>query len=223
MSIQPSPQSFDAEAFRAATDVSRETWDKLTLYADLLVKWQRSINLVSASTLPALWHRHMLDSAQLVPLVREAGFEDPVCLDMGTGAGFPGMVLAIMGHEGQGGRWTLVDSDQKKMVFLREVARVTGVSVTILPMRLEGVSNRPDMRKADIITARACAPLADLFAYAEPLMHTGSQAFFLKGQGAAAEMDAARADWSFEAVLHPSRTDPEARIVAISQLRPRGS
>ena len=212
MSVTRNPVSFDAEAFQKATHVSRETLERLSLYANLLVKWQKSINLVAPSTIPQLWHRHMLDSAQLASMVERVGFDDPVCVDMGTGAGFPGLVLAIMGV----GRWMLVDSDQKKAVFLREVARVTGVSVTITPMRLEGLSETEWAGQADVVTARACAPLSALLGYAQPLMHDRSQAFFLKGRGVADELEMARADWFFEADMHPSLTDPEARIVAVS-------
>ena len=212
MSEALDPDVFDVKAFQKASNVSRETLDRLTLYADLLVKWQKSINLVAPSTIPQLWHRHMLDSAQLALMIKRAGFDDPVCVDMGTGAGFPGLVLAIMGV----GRWTLVDSDQKKAVFLREVARVTGVSVTIVPMRLEGVMETEWAGQADVVTARACAPLSALLGYAAPLMHDRSRALFLKGRGAADELETARADWSFEANMQPSVTDPKAQIIAIS-------
>ena len=193
MRVARDPASFDAPAFQKATNVSRETLDRLSLYADLLVKWQKSINLVAPSTIPALWCRHMLDSAQLASIIERAGFDDPVCVDMGTGAGFPGLVLAIMGV----GRWTLVDSDHKKAVFLREVARVTGVSVTIAPMRLEGLMESELAGQVDVVTARACAPLSLLLNYAAPLMHERSCAFFLKGRGATEEREMARADWSF--------------------------
>jgi 16S rRNA (guanine527-N7)-methyltransferase len=200
---------FDAEAFRRATDVSRETLERLTAYAALLGKWQRSVNLVSASTLPDLWRRHFLDSAQLAPLL--PGASPSRCLDMGAGAGFPGMVLAVMGA----GSWTLVEADGKKIAFLREVARVTGTSVTLLQQRLETLHGLA----LDVVTARACAPLPRLLDYAAPLLAPGGQALFLKGREAAAELAAARGAWTFEAELLPSVTDPEARIVRMRNVR----
>ena len=103
----------DPEGFQAATSVSRETLDRLRLYADLLIKWQKSLNLVGRSTIGDLWRRHMLDSAQLLPFIPARTTR---LLDLGSGAGFPGMVLAILGVRGV----ELVESDQKKAVFLRE-------------------------------------------------------------------------------------------------------
>ncbi|MBI1180404.1 MAG: 16S rRNA (guanine(527)-N(7))-methyltransferase RsmG [Alphaproteobacteria bacterium] len=192
-----------------AVDVSRETLERLRAYAALLRKWQRSINLVSAATLPDLWRRHFLDSAQLAPLVRAAG-EQPRCLDMGSGAGFPGLVLEVLGA----GTWTLVDSDRRKLTFLQEAARVTGVSVKLLPSRLEALEGV----SADIVTARACAPLTRLLDYAAPLLDPGGRAIFLKGRDAAAEIDSARERWRFRAETFPSATDPEARIVQLQDI-----
>lgn len=200
---------FYSAAFRRATDVSRETLLKLEAYAALLEKWQRSINLVSAATLPDLWRRHFLDSAQLAPLILAAN-PAPRCADIGTGAGFPGMVLAIMGV----GTWTLIDSDRKKLVFLQEAARVTGVSVKLYPSRLEAVEGVI----ADIVTARALAPLGKLLGYAAPLLAEGGSAFFLKGRDAETELEEARGQWNFRAHSHPSATDPEAKIIQIQEV-----
>jgi 16S rRNA (guanine527-N7)-methyltransferase len=198
--------SYGDAAFHQATGVSRETLDKLRDYAALLEKWQRSINLVSSTTLPELWRRHFADSAQLAPLI---GTETSVlrCADLGTGAGFPGLVLAIMGI----GQWTLIDSDRRKLTFLQEAARITRTSVTLLPARLERVTGLT----ADIVTARACASLDTLLGYAAPLLAPSGKALFLKGRDAAREVDEARTSWNFEARLIPSQTDPEASIVEI--------
>ena len=198
--------SLDAAAFARQADVSRETSLKLEAYAALLQKWQRSVNLVSSATLPDLWRRHFLDSAQLAPLIR-AAHPSPRCVDIGTGAGFPGLVLAIMGV----GTWTLIDSDRKKLVFLQEAARVTGVSVKLLPSRLEAVEGVI----ADIVTARALAPLGKLLGYAAPLLADGGSAFFLKGRDADSELEDARKSWTFRAASFPSMTDPDAKIVRI--------
>ncbi|MGE0665272.1 MAG: 16S rRNA (guanine(527)-N(7))-methyltransferase RsmG [Sphingomonadales bacterium] len=200
---------FDSAAFARATDVSRETLFKLETYAALLEKWQRSINLVSAGTLPDLWRRHFLDSAQLAPLIRGL-HPSPSCVDIGTGAGFPGMVLAIMGA----GSWTLIDSDRKKLVFLQEAARATGVSVKLIPSRLEAVEGVI----ADIVTARALAPLGKLLGFAAPLLAPGGSAFFLKGRDAEAELDEARRTWNFRAETFASATDPAAKIVQIQDV-----
>ncbi len=200
---------FDSAAFARATDVSRETLLKLEAYAALLEKWQRSVNLVSSASLPDAWRRHFLDSAQLAPLILAAN-RAPRCADLGTGAGFPGMVLAIMGV----GTWTLIDSDRKKLVFLQEAARVTGVSVKLLPSRLEAVEGVI----ADIVTARALAPLGKLLGYAAPLLAEGGSAFFLKGRDADAELADARVQWAFRADTYPSATDLEAKIVQIQDV-----
>ncbi len=202
---------FDAAAFAQATDVSRETLTKLEAYAALLEKWQRQINLVSKATIPDLWQRHMLDSAQLSSLIEDLDCENPSCIDMGTGAGFPGMVLAIMGV----GQWTLVDSDSRKVVFLQEAARVTQTAVQLITSRLEDLALEP----VDIVTARACAPLVVLLGYAAPLMHAHSTAIFLKGQSVDAELETARKDWDFQIEAYDSVTDPSAKILRIQRLR----
>ncbi len=201
--------AFDAKAFGRQTNVSCETLLKLEAYAALLVKWQRSVNLVSAATLPDLWRRHFLDSAQLAPLIQAAN-PAPRCADIGTGAGFPGMVLAIMGV----GSWTLIDSDRKKLTFLQEAARITGVSVKLLPSRLEAVEGVI----ADIVTARALAPLGKLLGYAAPLLADGGSAIFLKGKDADAELTEARKSWTFRVRTVPSVTDTEAKIVQIQDV-----
>jgi 16S rRNA (guanine527-N7)-methyltransferase len=212
------PTAFDAADFQRATDVSRETLEKLTLYAALLDKWQKSINLISSKSLTMQWHRHFWDSAQLAPLIQARNqtlkIDQPQCVDLGTGAGFPGLVLAIMGI----GSWTLVDSDQKKAIFLQEVARQTDVSVNICPMRIEALAtNQPDL-KADIITARACAPLGSLLGHTAPLLKPNGVAYFLKGKDAARELDAASTSHVFDARLIPSVTDPSANIIEIQNL-----
>jgi len=135
----------------ALSRVSRETRERLNTYAELLRKWQRSINLVGPKTLDDLWNRHFVDSAQLLPLIPPTA---RVLVDFGSGAGFPGLVLAILGMA----EVHLIESDQRKATFLREVARATGTPVTVHAKRIEQVTPFP----ADIVSARALAPLGDL-------------------------------------------------------------
>ncbi len=146
--------------------------DRLEAYAALLVKWQARINLVAPATLPDLWSRHILDSGQL--LAHMAGLSGPV-LDLGAGAGFPGMVLAIMGREDL----ILVEADQRKAAFLQEAARVTGTRVVIEACRIEAL--RPI--RAGIVTARALAPVTELLHYARSFSDKSTVYLFLKGSG----------------------------------------
>ena len=154
--------------------VSRETLAALEAYAALLEKWNRKINLVGRETLADLWRRHFLDSAQLLPLLPERPpGRDLVIADIGSGAGFPGLVLAILGA----GEVHLIESDQKKCAFLLEAARAAGADVAIHAQRIEEIAGL----EADVITARALAPLEKLLAYARPLLRPGGCALFLRG------------------------------------------
>jgi 16S rRNA (guanine527-N7)-methyltransferase len=203
---------FVKELNRLGFDVSRETLARLETYASLLVKWQAKINLVGPATLPDLWRRHFLDSAQLLPLLPPA---PGVLVDLGSGAGFPGLVLAIMSEW----RVHLVDSDQRKCAFLRQVALDTGVNtrVAIHAQRFEAVAGY----KAEIVTARACAPLAALLGYALPFLGENGRCLFLKGAQAEEELTAAEADWNMQVERRPSLTDPAGTIFVIEQLKRR--
>ncbi len=213
-----SPEEFAAEA-----NVSRETLEKLIEYQQLLEKWQRRINLVGPATLPDAWSRHFLDSAQLYPLVAEhlkTRRGQGVLYDLGSGAGFPGLVLAIMAAgAGHPLEVHLVDSDQRKAAFLGEVARATGQArgVTIHASR---VANLPLARlpRADIVTARALAPLSDLLALAAPLLAPHGIGLFLKGAQAAGELTRAAKDWTMRVERLPSRTDPSGTILRVADL-----
>src|ERR671910_459950 len=191
--------------------VSRETRERLDIYADLLRKWQRSINLVGPRTISDLWNRHFTDSAQLLPLIPPA--EKPatrVLVDFGSGAGFPGLVLAILGA----GKVHLIESDQRKATFLREVARATGTPVTVHAKRIEQVAPFP----ADVVSARALAPLGDLLGFAAPFLHPDSLCLFPKGQMAEDELTAASRTWNINVDRIQSVTDPSATILRISQV-----
>ncbi|WP_029010836.1 16S rRNA (guanine(527)-N(7))-methyltransferase RsmG [Azospirillum halopraeferens] len=194
-----------ADAFRDVSGVSRETLDRLAAYEALLRKWQASINLVGRSTLDDVWRRHILDSAQLVPLL-PAGTRTLV--DLGSGAGFPGLVLALMGVPDV----HLVESDSRKCAFLREAARVTATPVTVHNRRIEAVSPFP----ADAVTARALAPLGDLLAWAEPFLAAHTVALFLKGQNLEDELTLATKSWKMSAERFPSATDPNGTVLRVS-------
>jgi 16S rRNA (guanine527-N7)-methyltransferase len=199
---------FDAAAFRAATGVSRETLGRLQAYADLLNRWTQRINLVAGATLPDLWRRHFLDSAQLAPHIPPGS----TVIDIGSGAGFPGLVLALMGA----GSVTLVESDKRKAAFLREAARRTGTDVAIFADRLENL-----VGQADVITARAFAPLPRLLAQSQHLVDNRSRYVLLKGQDIEDELTAATTSWKLRIERYPSRTDPRGTIVQLTQVQPR--
>ncbi len=207
--MPPEPAVADAAAFQAATGVSRETRERLEIYADLLVRWNQRVNLVGRATIPDLWTRHFLDSAQLFPLLpaRPAG-RSRTLVDLGSGAGFPGLVLAIMGA----GEVHLVESVQKKTAFLHTVARETGAPVRVHACRIAAA---PAVC-ADVVTARALAPLEDLFTHAARFAHSGTLGLFPKGRNARQELTVARKAWNIRVTVHPSRTDAAGRILEIA-------
>jgi len=194
-------------------NVSRETLDALKTYIELLAKWQTKINLVSASTLEDAWTRHVLDSAQLWPLIPEGA---RTITDLGSGAGFPGLVLAILGKHREGFKVHLIESDQRKGAFLREVIRVTGAPAEVHTARIEALQPWP----SDVVTARALAALDKLLPLAAPFVAPEGIALFLKGKSAETELTAARGWGTFEAEVIPSRTDVEAAILKLSRLAP---
>ena len=206
----------DADDFARRFDVSRETIDKLLAYEALLRQWQKTINLIAPSTLDSIWSRHFADSAQLVALVPPDAMR---WLDLGSGAGFPGMVLSIMLAGREGARVTLVESDTRKAAFLGEVARRTGATVDIRPERIEKAATQSKLGPVDVITARALAPLPRLLELAAPAFSTPSMGLFLKGREAETEVDAAKERWEFASELHPSLTDSSGRIVVIRALQ----
>jgi 16S rRNA (guanine527-N7)-methyltransferase len=195
------------EDFAARTGVSRETLERLGLYADLLTRWQARINLVGPQTINDLWARHMLDSAQLARLLPPSARR---LADLGSGAGFPGLVLAILGAPDV----HLVESDGRKCAFLREAARLTAAPVTILTRRIEQIAPLG----ADIITARALAPLDRLLDWAVPHLAPGGICLFLKGRGVEDELTQARKEWTLAADRVPSLTDPDSVVLQIHEV-----
>lgn len=197
------------EAFAAKANVSRETLDKLCLYAALLEKWQKRINLVGPSTLPDLWRRHFLDSLQAAPFIGER------IVDLGSGAGFPGLVLSIV----TGKPAILIESDQRKCAFLREIVRSVGAAVEIVAKRIEEVNDV----SADTVTARALASLSDLAAWSAPILERSAssetRAVFLKGQNIEVEIETLSKMWDFDILLNKSMTDPSGVVAVFKKLR----
>ena len=196
--------------FQSRTGVSRETLDKLQVYAGLLVKWQGSVNLVGKSTLPRLWQRHFYDSAQLYQYLISPG---PL-IDLGAGAGFPGLVLAAMGRDDV----TLIESSRKKCSFLREVAGRLSLNVNIFQERIEALEARPNAR---YIVSRALAPLDKLLFYSWPLLSEDGTCIFLKGRDVETELTDAEKNWKIQLEIHPSASDAEGIILTIGGLEPR--
>jgi len=196
----------------SAVDVSRETREKLELLERELRRWQAIKNLVGPATLDRIWDRHIVDSLQLLDLAPEAR----TWLDLGSGAGFPGLVLAIAGAE-RGLRVHLVESNSRKCAFLRHVVRLAGAPATIHEARLEAVI--PGfVGRADVVSARALAALPLLLEWTEPLLKAGTIGLFPKGRDAEIELTEARKRWTFAADILPSRTDSEARILRITSI-----
>ncbi len=210
------PERLTAADFQRITGVSRETQEKFEQYAALLSKWTAAINLVSPRSLPDLWRRHFVDSAQLQrhlpPCKNPAG---RILLDLGAGAGFPGMVLALLGC----GHVHLVESDRRKAVFLQEVARETGAPVTVHCRRLEALEPFP----VDVVTARAFAPLAKTLGLAAPFLQPkggeeGVTGLFLKGRNVDLELTEAAKAWRLRIERFESITDPEGSILRLKIL-----
>jgi len=200
------PAPLDAEGFADAVDVSRETLDRLSAYAELLRRWTARINLVSRASLGDLWRRHILDSAQLAAFIPSgaAGL-----IDLGSGAGLPGLVLAILGVAAV----ELVEADLRKCAFLSEAARVTETPIRIHACRIEMVPPHPRA----IITARGCAPLERLLPLAYRFFGPGTRLLLLKGERVTEELTAARRDWTIAATSHASRSDPSGVVLCVEQ------
>jgi len=206
------PQALDRESFFAATRVSRETMTDLAVYESLLLKWQKRINLVSAKSLSDLWRRHMLDSFQLT---ERAPARARRWVDLGSGGGFPGLVVAILLKDRPGMTVHLIDSDTRKCAFLRHVALETGAPVTVHRARIEDLGPTDFGGPADIVSARACAPLPSLLALAAPFFADSTVGLFLKGQHVEEELTAARKCWTLETVVHPSVSDPAGCVLEV--------
>lgn len=196
-------------------DVSRETKEKLSLLERELRRWQSIKNLVGPSTLDHIWDRHIVDSLQLLELAPQS----KTWLDLGSGAGFPGLVLAIAGFE-RGLKVDLVESNSRKCAFLRQIARLTGVLATVHEARLETIIPQ-FVGRTDVVSARALASLPQLLDWTAPLLKAGTMGLFPKGRDAEIELTEARKSWTFDVEILPSRTDSEARILRITSIESR--
>lgn len=208
-------QVVDAESFSAEFAVSRETMSRLLTYESLLRKWQGAINLVAKSTLDDVWCRHFQDSAQLVALAPETATR---WLDLGSGAGFPALVVAILLRERAGFSMRLVESDERKCAFLREVARLTEAPATVHCCRIENFVP-PAGWEADVISARALAPLEKILAWVSPFWGKATIGLFPKGQGVSGELTATAKNWIFEYEAIASQSDPSGTVLKLRGLR----
>ena len=195
---------FGPDEFHRALNVSRETMERLNIYLVLLKKWQKAINLVSRKSLEECWRRHFFDSGQLL---RHIPVGAKSVLDIGSGAGFPGLVLAIMGAPDV----ELVESDERKCLFLREVSRETSTPVTVTNQRIESITPKT----YDVVTSRACAPLDVLLSYSKPYLHLSTVCLFPKGRSLDEELTTAKKRWNMRYSLLASASDSAGRIVRL--------
>jgi 16S rRNA (guanine527-N7)-methyltransferase len=205
-------QKFGPKELASAINVSRETIEHLELYAGMLIEWNAIHNLVSKNSLPYLWQRHILDSAQLARYVPDTALS---LVDLGSGAGFPGLVLAEIFRERQGFRTVLFEATGKKCQFLEAVAERLGLEIEVRNARVE--TAQPE--KFDVITARALAPLDELFAYTQRFFGDNSVALFNKGQNIGVELTNTHKSWKMDSYQHPSISDPRGIILEVRELQ----
>ncbi len=207
---KPVPDPF--ELLNRHVRVSRETFDKLSLYHDLVLKWQPKINLVGPDTIHQMWERHFLDSLQLLNYIDNLSL---TIADLGSGAGFPGMALAIAGANDV----HLIESDKKKIVFLQEIARITKTNLSIHSARIEACP----IGKVSIVISRACAPLVQLLHLASPYVSHETICLFHKGKNYFKEIGDAKEEWSFDHAIFPSITDDKGAIIRLWNVNRRGN
>jgi 16S rRNA (guanine527-N7)-methyltransferase len=210
----------DRERALTLTPVSRETSVRLDRFVELLLEWQQHTNLIAPSTEPTVWTRHIADSLQLLSLAPATRPGSQVWVDLGSGGGFPGLVIACTLADQKGAEVHLVESIGKKATFLREAARTIGAPVEIHAMRIADFAKRAPKR-IDVVAARALAPMPKLLAEAYPLLKRGARGLFPKGQDVAPELTEAAKCWNIKATLAASRTDPRSRIVIVDNIEPR--
>ena len=199
----------DAASFQAVSGATPEQMADLSRFRERLTAGNAVMNLVGPATIPDFWNRHAWDSAQLLALAPEAR----VWADLGAGAGFPGLVLAILGKRQSSFHVHLVESMAKRCRFLAEVVDRLDLPATVHNARAENLD-----LAVDIVTARACAPLSRLLGYAQPYFRKGAVGLFLKGQDVASEMEEATKSWEFSANIVPSLSDARGRIVRVRRL-----
>ncbi|MHA1544403.1 MAG: 16S rRNA (guanine(527)-N(7))-methyltransferase RsmG [Alphaproteobacteria bacterium] len=196
------------EEFQKAANVSRETLDKFQIYHDLLLTWQKTINLIGPGTEKDIWGRHFLDSAQILGLVNEAGLKKKRSwLDIGAGAGFPGLVLSLLGED----KVFLAEPNPKKCAFLRAVCRATGAGAEILQSKVEDLSPFP----VNIVTSRALAPVEQLLEWGAPFLAEGGEFWLLKGETGDQELTSAMKNNNMKSEIFQSLTDKTGKILRI--------
>jgi 16S rRNA (guanine527-N7)-methyltransferase len=191
-------------------NVSRESLDRLERYVELLLTWQKRINLIGPATVQSIWERHILDSLQVLPLMPKSC---SVIAELGSGAGIPGLVLAIAGDV----EVHLYESNGKKSAFLREAIRHIGANATVHTVRLETLRTEKAVPKVDCVVARALAPLPLLLEYAEPFLSSGAVGLFHKGQDVDLELTQATKYWRLHAAKHKSCCDSRGVILEIRE------
>jgi len=204
-------QDFGPEEFQRATNVSRETLARLKAYVGLLEDQNQRHNLVSRNSLADVWRRHVLDSAQLAEFIPASAGK---MVDLGSGAGFPGLVLALLMADRPDFRTTLYEATRKKCDFLAAAAERIGAFVEVRNDRIEDAP--PE--NFDVVCARACAPLPRLLEYAERFQSRGTRNLFLKGQNVGAELTETHKYWKMLVNHHPSRSDPSGIVLVIEEL-----
>lgn len=204
----PRTGTYGAADFAEELDVSRETLARLEAYVSLLLRWNARINLIGRNTEADIWRRHILDCAQLLPLLPASARS---IADIGTGAGLPGLILSIFNNTAE---FHLIESDQRKCAFLREAIRVTQSTAIIHESRVEQES----LGVQDVVVARACAPLDRLLEMAQKLISIHTRCLFLKGAQAELELTEARAHWNMQVRQVPSRTDRSGRILILTEV-----
>ena len=200
----------EAQRPSTSSDLTDSETSDLKRFVALVERWNPRINLISKASVPEIWDRHVLDSVQVFDLAPENATS---WVDLGSGGGFPGVVVAVLAsHRRPALQVTLVESDQRKAVFLRQAIRELGLRAVVRAQRIEQIS---DLR-ADVVSARALAALPELLAFSAPLLSTGGACLFAKGAGRRVEIEAARQAWNFDVVEVPSLTDQAAAILRIT-------
>lgn len=198
-----------AETFQELTGVSSKTLETFQTYKKLLLKWQKNLNLVGQSTVSDIWGRHFLDCAQIKIFSHQilGGKKQISWIDFGTGAGFPGLVLSLLG----GYEIFLIEKNKKKCAFLRSVIRETGASAKVITDKIENVQPFP----VDCVTTRALAPLSQILVWGNYFLHKEGQHWLLKGKNVDLEISDAQNFWDFEYKIFPSLTNPSGQILFV--------
>lgn len=202
-------------SIRSGLSVSHETFRRLEIFVQLLRKWNSKINLIARSTEDQVWTRHILDSAQVAKAAERRG-DGGAWLDLGSGGGFPGLVIAVLRHDHEGDQsFTLVESDSRKCAFLVEASRELSLNVTIMNTRIEDLG----AVKCDVLTARALAPLDKLLELAYPALHANTHAYFLKGERVLEEVELAKKRWDFRYRLTQSITSEQGWLLELDGIK----